>query len=466
MKPRVRFAPSPTGALHIGGARTALFNWLFARHLGGTFILRIEDTDLERSTKEFEKSILEGMKWLGMDWDEGPYYQTQRMELYKEHVARLLSEGKAYRCTCTQEELEAKRAKAMAEGGKPKYDGKCRDGSASPDKPAVIRFKAPLEGTTEFHDICRGTISFDNRELDDLIIARSDGSPTYNFTVVVDDVTMKITHVIRGDDHINNTPRQVLLYEALGYEVPEFAHLPMIFGPDRKKLSKRHGATSVIEYEKMGFLPEAMMNYLARLGWAHGDQEIFSKGELIEKFDLNAVGSAASIFDVEKLKWVNAQHMLRHTNEELAGLVLPFASKLGVTIQDKANAARAMELGKVRATTLMELAEKTAFFFRDKIEIDPKAAAKCLKQDNIEMLKKLRQKLEALDTFNEQTLQKTFEEFSSAAGLKTGDIAQPLRVALTGSTASPGIFEVLAILGKDTTIKRISAVTNDEQAGA
>lgn len=455
MKPRVRFAPSPTGALHIGGARTALFNWLFSRHHGGTFILRIEDTDLERSTKEFEKSILEGMKWLGMDWDEGPFYQTQRMDLYKEHVKKLLNEGRAYRCTCTPEELDAKRQHAMATGGKPKYDGKCRDGSASPDKSAVIRFRAPLEGTTEFHDICRGTIEFNNAELDDLIIARSDGSPTYNFTVVVDDVLMKITHVIRGDDHINNTPRQVQLYEALGYPVPEFAHLPMIFGPDKKKLSKRHGATSVIEYEKMGYLPEAVTNYLARLGWAHGDQEIFSQGELIEKFDLDAVGSAASIFDVEKLKWVNGQHMLRRTDEELVELVKPFLAELGLRVEDKAYAAKVMAVEKIRATTLKELAEKSAFFFQDQIAIDLKAASKWLKPDNVKTLKEVRSKLDALGAFDETSLTKAFEDIASSTGLKMGDIAQPVRVALTGSTASPGIFDVLAILGKERSIKRI-----------
>ncbi|MFA4972281.1 MAG: glutamate--tRNA ligase, partial [bacterium] len=256
MKPRVRFAPSPTGALHIGGARTALFNWLFARHTGGTFVLRIEDTDVERSTKEFEQSILDGIRWLGMDWDEELTYQSQRMDLYKEHVQKLLDEGKAYPCTCTPEELEAKREKAMAEGRKPKYDGTCRKGPAHPGRPAAIRFKTPETGATSFHDICRGTISFENSELDDLIIQRSDATPTYNFTVVVDDVTMGMTHIIRGDDHINNTPRQVLLYQAFDYPIPEFAHLPMIYGPDKKKLSKRHGATSVIEYESMGYLPD------------------------------------------------------------------------------------------------------------------------------------------------------------------------------------------------------------------
>ncbi|MFH0799336.1 MAG: glutamate--tRNA ligase [Pseudomonadota bacterium] len=458
MKPRVRFAPSPTGSLHIGGARTALFNWLFARHSGGTFILRVEDTDLERSTKEFEKSILDGMKWLGMDWDEGPYYQTQRMDLYKEHVGKLLGSGKAYRCSCTQEEIEAMRQKAMAVGGKPKYDGTCRGGQKHPDKPSVVRFKAPTDGATEFHDICRGTVRTENAELDDLIIARSDGSPTYNFTVVVDDVTMGITHVIRGDDHINNTPRQVLLYEALGFPAPEFAHLPMIHGPDKKKLSKRHGATSVIEYEKMGYLPDAMVNYLARLGWAHGDQEIFTREELIAKFDMPAVGSAASIFDAEKLGWVNSQHLLKLPNETLVELTRPFWSELGISIDDAAYAARAMATVRVRGDTLKKLAELSAFYFRDAIEIDPKAAAKWLGGEYAARLKELHTKLASEEEFSEASLSKIFDAEIAKAGIKMTEIAQPVRVALTGGTASPGLFEVMAVLGKDRVLKRLGAV--------
>lgn len=458
MKPRVRFAPSPTGALHIGGARTALFNWLFARHLGGTFILRIEDTDLERSTKEFENSILDGMRWLGMDWDEGPYYQTQRTELYKEYVKKLLDAGKAYPCTCTPEELDVKRAKAMAEGGKPKYDGTCRNKTVEPGKPAVIRFRAPQEGTTTFHDICRGTITFDNNELDDLIIARSDGSPTYNFTVVVDDVTMKITHVIRGDDHINNTPRQVLLYQALGCPIPEFAHLPMIHGPDKKKLSKRHGAASVTEYREMGYLPDAVVNYLARLGWAHGDQEIFTRDELIEKFDLSVVGSSASIFDIEKLNWVNTQHIAKLSDDELVDLVKPFLAEMGFNVTDRAYASKIMVIERVRGNTLKKIAELSTFFFRDEVEFDEKAAAKWLTGDAIGRLKKLRTMLSALDSFDEKSLEKIFNELAAATNLKMTDLAQPVRVAMTGSTASPGIYEVLAILGKERVLKRLDRV--------
>lgn len=458
MKPRVRFAPSPTGALHIGGARTALFNWLFARHAGGMFILRVEDTDLERSTKEFEQSIIDGMKWLGMDWDEGPYYQTERTDIYKQHVQKLLDEKKAYACTCTPEEVEAQRQKAAVEGKKPKYDGTCRNGPTHPERPAVIRFRAPQDGATAFHDICRGTITTDNAEMDDLVIARSDGSPTYNFTVVVDDVTMDITHVIRGDDHINNTPRQVLLYGALGFPIPEFAHLPMIYGPDKKKLSKRHGATSVIEYEKLGYLPDAMVNYLARLGWAHGDEEIFTRDELVEKFDLPAVGGSPSIFDIEKLGWVNSQHIAKISDDKLVECLRPFLKELGIEIKDRSYAARAFATLRPRGDTLKKIAELSPFFFRDEIEIDPKAASKWLDEKGITVLKNLRVRLSALENFSEDGISKVFGEAAAETNLKLTDIAQPARVAVTGGTASPGIYEVLAILGKERVLKRIDKV--------
>lgn len=457
MTVRVRFAPSPTGALHIGGARTALFNWLFARHHKGEFLLRIEDTDRERSTKEHEQSILDGMKWLGMDWDAEPIYQSQRTELYKEHVQKLLGEGKAYKCYCTPDEVNAMREKARAEGKKPKYDGRCRERTDQPDLPYTIRFKAPLEGKTVFEDICRGTITTPNDQLDDLIIARSDGTPTYNFVVVVDDVTMKITHVVRGDDHINNTPRQVQLYQALGYDIPEFAHLPMIYGPDKKKLSKRHGAASVMEYQEMGYLPEALVNYLARLGWAHGDQEIFTTEELFDKFDLDAVSNSPSIFDFEKLAWVNAQHMMKRSNEELIDMVEPFVSKLGLRMDDRTYAAQVMEVEKPRATTLVELADISAFFFKDEITIDEKAREKWLGEEGLGVLKTLLDKLADVDTFSEETLSPIFSSLVEETGLKMKKIAQPVRVALTGSTASPGIFEVMTILGKDRVLKRLGS---------
>ncbi len=457
MTVRVRFAPSPTGALHIGGARTALFNWLFARHTGGQFMLRIEDTDRERSTKEFEQSIIDGMHWLGMDWDGEIHYQSQRMEIYREHVEKLLAEGKAYPCTCTPEELEAKREQALKEGRKPKYDGTCREGPAHPGRPAAIRFRAPHEGTTEFHDICRGTIRFENRELDDLIIARSDGTPTYNFTVVVDDVTMGMTHIIRGDDHINNTPRQVLLYQALGYPVPEFAHLPMIHGPDKKKLSKRHGATSVIEYKSMGYLPDAMVNYLARLGWSCGDQEIFTREELVKLFDLGVVGSSPSVFDMEKLGWVNSQHMARLTDADVAGLTIPFLAEIGLDATDREYAARALATERERAKTLKELADVSAFYFRDEIAIDGDAGSKWLAGEPRKKLVLMAEKLRSLRDWDEAGIEGAFKQALKETGAKMLKIAQPIRVALTGTTVSPGIYEVLAILGRERSLKRIEA---------
>ncbi len=454
---RVRFAPSPTGNLHIGGARTALFNYLFARKKGGKFILRIEDTDIERSTKEFEKSILEGMRWLEMEWDEGPIYQMQRMDRYKAKVQELLDAGKAYRCYCTAQELEAKRQLAMKEGRKPKYDGKCRD--LEPRNPSTqercsIRFKAPTEGTTVVHDICRGDVSFENKELDDLIIARSDGTPTYNFTVVVDDMDMQITHVIRGDDHINNTPRQILLYEALGFPLPQFAHLPMIFGPDKKKLSKRHGAVSVIEYQEQGFLPSAMQNYLARLGWAHGDQEIFTKEELIQAFDLEQVGKSPSVFDIEKLKWVNSQHMLKLSNDEIFDRTVPFLEKRGIKVNDRTMGIKAVTSERERGRTFDELAEISTFYFRDVIEFDPKSKDKWLNDEGKKTLSVLVERLSGIEDFSDHNIGEVFKKLIEETGKKMLDLAQPCRVALTGTTVSPGIYEVMAILGKDAVLNR------------
>lgn len=457
---RVRFAPSPTGHLHIGGARTALFNYLFARHHRGVFILRIEDTDVERSTQEYLDSILKGMEWLGMEWDEGPFFQMERMDIYREHVERLLKGGNAYRCYCTPEELEAKRQAALAAGKKPKYDGTCRTKCQVPStkyQPFCIRFKAPLEGTVEFEDICRGKISVDREELDDLIIARTDGTPTYNFTVVVDDVTMQITHVIRGDDHLNNTPRQIQLYEALGYPIPQFAHLPMILGPDKKKLSKRHGAVSVVEYQDQGFLPEAMLNYLARLGWSCGDQEIFTKQELIEKFDLPAVGKSPSVFDIEKCTWVNSQHLAKLSDAELAIKTKPYLETLRLKIEDPDYAAKALHSERERGKTLKELAEISAFYFRDEVLFDESAKQKWLDEPHQKNLKILQAKLEKLDSWNEAKIKEVFEAAMKEAGVqKMIELAQPVRVALTGTTVSPGIFEVLAILGKERALKRLT----------
>jgi glutamyl-tRNA synthetase len=375
---RVRFAPSPTGYLHVGGARTALFNWLLARKLGGTFILRIEDTDVERSTKESLDAILEGMKWLGLEWDEGPFYQSDSFPLYKEYVLKMLDAGKAYKCYCTSEELEAKRNLAMQEGRKPKYDGTCRERVEQPDgRPFVVRFRAPQGGVTAFDDLIKGVITFPNEELDDLIIQRTDGTPTYNFCVVIDDATMRITTVIRGDDHVNNTPRQVQLYEALGFPVPKFAHVPMILGSDKARLSKRHGATSVIAYRDMGFLPEALMNYLVRLGWSHGDDEIFSREEMIEKFDISNVGRSAGVFSPDKLLWLNAHYIKTGDPERLAGLLVPFLAERSVD-----PAAGGPQLAAVvrtlqeRARTMIEMADSALFYYKAPVSYDETALAK------------------------------------------------------------------------------------------
>jgi len=454
MTVRVRFAPSPTGHLHIGGARTALFNYLFAKNKNGKFILRIEDTDSERGAEEFRVSILDGIHWLGMDYDEGPFYQSKRMDLYKSHVQKLLDEGKAYRCYCTPDELAQRREEALKQGKDAKYDRRCRDITENIEKPFAIRIKAPIEGTTSYHDICRGTITVDNRELDDLIIARSDGSPTYNLTVVVDDVDMKITHIIRGDDHINNTLRQIVIYKAMDFELPEFAHLPMIHGPDKKKLSKRHGAVSVIEYQKQGFLPEAMINYLARLGWAYGDQEIFTKNELIKHFDLSQVGKAASVFDVEKLSWVNSQHILKYSATDLAKLTTPFLEYLGINVPVTDFTEKAIFSVRERGRTLAELAEKSAFYFKDKVEFDEKSVNKWLNEKGKANLKKIRDGLEEIDNFTEENIGAVFNSIMNETGEKMLKLAQPCRVAITGCTASPSIYEVINILGKEEVLKR------------
>lgn len=456
---RVRFAPSPTGHLHIGGARTALFNYLFVRREKGTFILRIEDTDQERSTQEYTDSILKGMEWMGMEWDEGPFHQMERIELYRAHVEKLLKEGKAYRCYCTAAELDIKRKTLLAAGKKPKYEGTCRNLDQAPStkdqRPYCIRFKAPQEGTVTFNDICRGEISVNKEELDDMIILRTDGTPTYNFTVVVDDVTMNITHVIRGDDHLNNTPRQIQLYEAFDYPTPQFAHLPMILGPDKQKLSKRHGAVSVIEYKAMGFLPEAMLNYLARLGWSHGDQEIFSKKELIEHFDLKVVGKSASVFDIGKCTWVNSQHMQKLSPKELVDWTKPYLESLGVHVDDSEFSVKAICSERERGKTLKELAEISAFYFRDEVIWDDKAVQKWLTPEGKQRLQKLQTAFQSLTTWNEETLQKAFETTLQALELKKMvELAQPARTALTGTTVSPGIFEVMTILGKEKVLKR------------
>ncbi len=453
---RVRFAPSPTGYLHIGGARTALFNYLLARQQDGTFVLRIEDTDVERSTQESVDAILQAMDWLGLACDEGPFYQSDRFDVYRRKIQQLIDEGKAYRCYCTPEELEAKREAAMKEGRKPKYDGTCRNRSDQPDAPSVVRFKLPHDREeTTFVDRIKGPITFRHDELDDLIIQRTDGTPTYNFVVVVDDAEMNINLVIRGDDHVNNTPRQILLYEALGYPVPEFAHVPMILGSDKKRLSKRHGATSVMAYQEMGYLPESMVNYLVRLGWSYGDEEIFSMADLIEKFSLENVGRAAGVFNPEKLLWLNSHYIKTGDLDRLAGLLQPFLEKKGIDVANGPDLKAVVKTLQERSATLVEMADGAVFYFGETVDYDEKAKTKFLKNDQRELFEILLAQLEACESFDEASLETAFAGVMESTGLKFGKIAQPLRVALTGGTASPSIYQVLEVLGKETSLGRI-----------
>ncbi|MBI5137840.1 MAG: glutamate--tRNA ligase [Nitrospirae bacterium] len=457
---RVRFAPSPTGFLHVGGVRTALFCWLFARHHGGTFILRIEDTDQARSTPEAVELILDGLRWLGLDWDEGPYYQTRRFDLYKKGVEKLLADGNAYRCYCTPEELEAQRAHALAEKRVPKYDGRCRHLEHQPERPHTVRFAAPQEGVAVVHDLIRGDVTFDNAQLDDLIIARSDGTPTYNFTVVMDDADMGITHVIRGDDHLNNTPRQAALFKALGHELPQFAHLPMIHGPDKRKLSKRDGAASVTDYREEGMLPEALVNYLARLGWSHGDQEFFTVAELIQKFSLEAVGKSPAVFDRAKLLWLNAQHLKAADPIRIMRMVEERLVRDGIAIgADVADAFRRKVFAAAceRSRTVPEMADMVASFYRDTVTIDPEAAKKGFKGEPLLVLDKVMEKLAGLPAFDQPTLEQAFQELMDETGQGLGKLAQPARTALTGRQVSPGIYEVLEILGKERALARLAA---------
>ena len=458
---RTRFAPSPTGYLHIGGARTALFNYLFARHDNGKFILRIEDTDRERSTPEAIEAILDAMKWLELDYDEGPFYQTERYPLYKDKVKELLAIGKAYPCTCTAQELDAKRQLAQKEKRKPAYDGTCRppDGVIPPlpaDKPYTVRFRSPREGSTVVKDLIKGDVVFDNRELDDLIIARSDSTPTYNFCVVVDDIDMKITHIIRGDDHLSNTPRQIQLYQAFGSELPEFAHVPLILGTDKSRLSKRHGATSVMAYRDMGYFPEAVVNYLVRLAWSYGDQEIFSRPELIEKFTLENVGKSAGVFNPEKFLWVNFHYLKSRPLAQLADEIVPYIEAKGYPVpQDKKWLEKMIATLQERAKTLTELVDAAHYYLSENISLDEKAAKKFLTKEAVAPIESLIEKLFSLEDFSEANIENAFSATLHEQGLQMGQLAQPVRVALTGSTVSPGIHDVIAVLGKQRTIQRL-----------
>jgi len=457
-KVRTRFAPSPTGYLHIGGARTALFNWLYARHHGGAFILRVEDTDQLRSTDESTQAIFEAMTWLGLRWDEGPYFQAQRIQIYREMVAKLVREGKAYYCTCTPEELEERRKRALAEGKKPKYDGTCRDKHLPPKEDAVVRFRAPETGVTVVHDLIKGDIAFQHEELDDLIIQRTDGYPTYNFAVVVDDALMEISPVIRGDDHINNTPRQILLYEALGFPVPQFAHVPMILGADRTRLSKRHGATSVMAYKEMGYLPEALVNYLVRLSWSHGDQEIFSPEELIAYFDLDGVGKSPAIFNPDKLLWLNQHYIMNYPLDKLVAAVIPFWQQAGYLLPpDEDYLKRVVMDLQPRVKTLVELAEKSAFYFVEEVSYDAEAAAKFLTPQAKSMLAALVQHLSTWSDYTKEGIERLLHRLTEELGVKLKAVAQPIRVALTGKTVSPGLDEIMLTLGKERVMKRLQA---------
>ncbi len=450
-----RFPPSPTGTLHIGGARTALFNWLFARHYNGKFVLRIEDTDTARSTKEDTEVIIESLRWLGLDWDQGPYFQSQRTKIYQEHIEKLLSSGHAYYCHCTPEELERKRLEAKERGLKPKYDGTCRDRGLGKAPGAVVRLKSPLTGTTTFTDLVKGVISIDNEELDDLILQRSDGSYTYNFAVVVDDSKMGVTYVIRGDDHVNNTPRQILIYQALGEPLPQYAHLPMILGPDKARLSKRHGAMSVLAYRDMGILPHALVNSLARLGWSHGDQEKFSVQELIDLFSLEHVGKSAGVFNMEKLLDLNGKYIREQQDGKLADLLIPFLNKLGCSELERKKVTQAVKTVKKRSKTLVEMAEGALFYFKD-ISYDKEADDKFLRPELVDLLEDLLSDLKGATSFDQRILEEILSAFTETHGIKLGAVAQPLRVILTGKTISPGIFEIMEVMGQDTVIARLS----------
>jgi glutamyl-tRNA synthetase len=470
--PRVRFAPSPTGYLHVGGARTALFNWLFARHHGGTLVLRIEDTDLERSTSEMVEGILEGMRWLGLDWDEGPYYQTERMPIYAETAAKLVAAGHAYYCFCTKEELEERRARAAAEGRPPKYEGTCRRISAeeaarrrAAGGPAAVRFAVPESGSTRFDDAVLGRVEFANSELEDFVLLRSGGGPTYHLSVVTDDLDMRMTHIIRGADHISNTPKQVLLYHALGAPLPVFAHVPLILGPDKTRLSKRHGASSVMAYRGEGIVSEAMRNFLALLGWTppEGTSEILGEGELIRLFSLDAISRSNAVFDRAKLDWFNSEYIRAYPAEKLLPLIEEEWKRAGVTPErtDRAWLLSTVDLLKTRARSLKDFATSFRAFFTDSFQPDPAAVEKFLKDDSVrQMLAELGARYAASgDGFSEQEAEKLLRDFAAEKKVKAGALINGARVALTGQAVAPSLFAVMAALGKEKTVARLQAQT-------
>jgi glutamyl-tRNA synthetase len=455
---RVRFAPSPTGHLHVGGARTALFNWLFARHHGGAFILRIEDTDRSRSTEENLDAILDALRWLALDWDEGPpvpgYRQTERFELYRDHAARLVAAGRAYYCDCPPELLDQQRKAAEARKETFRYDGRCRDRGLTA---GALRLRIPDNGTTVVDDLIHGPVTFEHAQLDDWILVRTDGTPTYNFCVVVDDVTMQITHVIRGNDHLSNTPKQVLCYDALDYQVPAFAHASMILGADRARLSKRHGATSVQAYREQGILPEALVNYLARLGWSSGDKEIFSRAELVERFDIKDVSPSGAIFDQTKLEWLSHEHIKVADGARLAALVRPFIEAAGLSAPPAARLQPMLDTLRERAKTLRELVEVGRFYFERPTSYEEKAHAKLFTAAGAERLGVLSERLATVEPFTAPAIEALYRGLVDAMALKLVDLAQLTRLAVTGRTASPPLFDVLALLGRDEVLERLRA---------
>ena len=454
---KTRFAPSPTGVLHVGGARTALFCWLYSKKVGGQFVLRIEDTDLERSTPESVQAILDAMQWLGLDYDEGPYYQTQRFERYLEVINQLIEKGQAYYCECSRERLDALREQQKAAKQKPRYDGCCRelDLRADNGKPMVVRFKNPRQGIVSFFDHVKGEISVSNAELDDLIIARSDGSPTYNLSVVVDDMDMDITHVIRGDDHVNNTPRQINILNALAAPVPEYAHVPMILGDDGKRLSKRHGAVGVMEYFAAGYLPEALLNYLVRLGWSHGDQEIFTLQEMIDNFSLDGLNRSASSFNTDKLNWVNQQYLMSSPLDSIVQLVRQRLALLELDYGDSFEFSAVVDLYRQRVFTINELVDSILYCFQDFDAYDAKAAQKVLKAGALEPLQRLLELFAELDTWNTAAIHAVIEKVTVELEVGMGKVGQPLRVAVTGGSFSPPIDQTVELLGKERSINRI-----------
>lgn len=462
-----RFPPSPTGYLHIGGARTALFSWLFAKKHQGKFVLRIEDTDRERSTEASVQAILDGMQWLGLDYDEGPYFQTKRLQNYQKVINKLLDQGDAYYCDCSKERLETLRDNQMQAGVKPKYDGKCRNKnlSASANIAQVVRFKNPQEGVVRFMDSVRGEIEFANAELDDLIIQRSDGVPTYHLTVVVDDIEMGMTHVIRGDDHLNNTPRQINLFKALQAKIPVFAHLPMILGEDGKRLSKRHGAMSVMQYEADGYFPEALLNYLVRLGWSHGDKELFSIAEMIQLFDLANINHSAASFSLEKLRWVNQAYMKSLPSATIAAQLKPYFDRANIAIDTGPELATLIDLQRERVVTLVEFVDQSRYFYSDTVVFDEKLKQKHLTEKALQPLQHIYKVLEQLSDWQASDCQNCLQSVVDQLGIGFGKLGLPLRVALTGATSSPSLDKTLFLLGKSRSLQRIQAAMRMIEAG-